>query len=520
MLSRFCAALIITTCLAAGAQAQPAAPSFAQRLSGILSQSGSSEAVRGRLDRLAREGTNDDERLAVEAFQLVVRGAESDKGLPLAEAEAFAARHPGSAAPLIAVGHAALNESRIERAADAYHAAIARSPWLAEAIPAAEIDDLTGRLAARGEGRRLLELGRALAKASWTKGSPSSRSYLMAVTVQGELAAGRAEQAKALLPTITDPQLLYALLADKRFAALHGEIAGLWGPHLENRWRGHLASLRDEWMTGGKRDAAIAYATALQQANHHQLLVDQFMPRFMRGYNCWEDPVARRLVGYLVSSLNKLGRQTKARDVLGRLGSLSVASWAGPSLGGILLNQGEFEGAAKVFELSLQQSAKATRTASPEATALTGARLACANHQRGKPVRLPATDALALSMRLWLALCIEDVDTARTLLLAALADEDQRLAAIQWLQPFADPPVSGPFEAEMDRRVRALQAEPQVLAAARGVAIIHDWTLESSAPNERAMRGLPVRRASPCSAREDASVGVEVAAPALAQKRR
>ena len=499
MLPRICSALLLASLITAASAAQTAPASFGQRLGEIISIGGTSNSVRDKLVSLSREATTLDEQLAIESYQMIVRGLERDKRLHLGEAEQFAAKHPQSRAALLAVGYAALREHKLDRASEAYLAAVSGTPWLVEAIRDHEIDNLVGRLASRSDGDRLLQLGRTFFAAGWTRGSPSTRSYLASIVIQDDLRAGRTDHALGRLRDVTDPELLYALMADKRFAAIRPEIERSSGPRLEKRWLEYLNAYRDDWMTAGTGEAAEAYAFALQQANHHQVLVDQFLPRFVRGYNCWQDPVARRLAGYLVTSLTRLGRETKAQDVLRRAGAFG-SSWSGPSPGSILLSKGEYDRAAKVFELSLKGAEKLDNEISPETIVLTRARLACANHQRGMVAQLPATDLLSLSSRLWFALCVDDPSTARSLLLAAFANEDERLEALQWIQPFADPPVVGSFARTMNARVRALQTDPQVLAVAGQFGLVHDWTLESSAPPEASMRGLPVRRASPCSA--------------------
>lgn len=501
MLSRICAAFLYAAALLADpVLAQPS--TFSDRLADIMSTGGPADSVRDKLTRLSREATSPDQQLAIEAYQLIIRGLERDRKLELAEAERFAAEHPASGAVLLAIGYAALNANQLDRASDAYVLAIARTPWLADAIRDNELDDLVGRLVSRSDGGRLLLLARALFGAGWTQGSPSTRSYLASTLILDDLRTGRAIQASDRLPDVTEPQLLYGLMADNRYAAIRPEIERLWGPRLEKRWREYLDAHRSKWMESGTGDAASDYASALQQANRHQVVVDQFLPRFMRGYNCWQDPVARRLAGYLVTSLTKLGREAKAQDVLRRLSGFSAGAWSGPSLGSVLLSKGDFDRAARVFELSIQEAKKLRRDIRPEVLVLTNARLACANHQAKKPMQMPATESLALSSQLWVALCVEDMEAARSLLLAALESDDQRLAAIQWLQPFADPPKQGAFATDMAGRVRALQSDPRVLRALALHGSVHDWSLESSAPPESSMRGLPVRRASPCSALE------------------
>jgi hypothetical protein len=289
---------------------------------------------------------------------------------------------------------------------------------------------------------------------------------------------------------------LRAILIDNRFAALRPDVEAIAGPRLERHWRAYLTKAKDDWLAGGDYLSATAYAAALQQAGYHQTFVDTFLPRFMHGYNCPTDQVSRALGQDIAESLVILGRWTKADDIMSRSGGVSVGAYAG-----ILLEKGEFGRATSYFDRALKTAKPPADKTEEKALAWLAAVRDCASYRarQVQPALSFDPDLLDLPSRLRVALCLDRTDQARHFLIAALRDEEQRSAALKWVQPYSEPPTASTFHKEMGSRIRALQHDPAVIAEVQRHGVILDWPLEASAPLESEFRGGPVRRASPCN---------------------
>jgi hypothetical protein len=335
-----------------------------------------------------------------------------------------------------------------------------------------------------------------LIEGGWSRGSANLRSFLAMEVIRSAMASAQIDEARRALAAVSQPSTFYAILIDNRLAALRPDVEALAGPRLERHWRSYLTKARDDWLSGGDYYSAVAYAAALKQAGYHQLLVDTFLPRFMRGYNCPTDQVSRALAQDIAESFVLLGRWTKADDVMARAGGVSLGAYAG-----LLLERGEFGRAASYFERSLKSARPPANKEDEKARAWLAAARDCALY-RDRHVR-PApsidTDLLDLPARLRLALCLDQTDQARAMLIAAIDDEDERAAALKWVQPYSEPPTVSAFHKEMGAKVRALQREPAVRQAVHRNGVILDWPLEAAAPAQSEFKNVPVRRASPCN---------------------
>jgi hypothetical protein len=481
------AALLAASAMPAAAQDPGREPqSFEQRLVTIFKTGGRSEAIENRLNRV---GTGlvltHDQRAAIEGMQVLVRGKAKAKGLTLAEAESFAARHPASIASSILVAEAALAEDQPQRSADALIAAARAGGGLIDLISPAIVSGLADRLDELSDKPRMRDLARGLLASGWTRGSAALRSYLALEVIRDSVASARIDEARAALPAVASPASLQAILIDRRLAMLQPDVERLAGPRLQGAWRSYLTKARDDWLTKGDTSAASTYVGALAQANHHQTLVETFLPRFMRGYNCPSDTVARSIARDLAESLMILGRRSKADEVLARSGGISIATYAG-----LLLEQGEFGRAVAYFERSLKGAKPPKDKAEEKALAWLKAGRDCAVYRSRKgPVSRGYDDKLLeLPARLRIALCLDRPGEARDQLIAALADESERAAALKWIQPAADPPSMSRFQGEMAAKARALRSGLAVVEAASRYGRILDWPLSASAPPESEMR--------------------------------
>ena len=471
-------ALGLSLATAAPVAAEPA--TFERRVVAILNAGGTPEAVQGRLDRVgAGSPLTSDQRVAIEAVRTLVRSKTRARGPSLAEAEAFAARNPGSPASSFLLAEAALANDQPERSADTLIAAAGQAGTLVELVSPSAVSKLTAELDRKSDRKRTAELGKALLGAGWSRGSASLRSYLALAAIRDELAAAHLDGARRYLPAVVSPVSLHMMLIDNRLAPLRTEAMERGGPRLERAWREFLTRTRDEWLERGDALSAAAYVEALKQANAHDVLAGAFMARFMRGYNCPSDLVARTIAPDLADSLAKIGRWTRAEDVLRRSGGVSPVVY-----GSMLLERGELGRAGALFARSLKAAGMPKDVEEQKAIAWLQAAADCAASNAGHGAgSRPDPKLLDVSARMFALLCSERTEEARGALIAALDDDEERADALRWVQPFADPPVQSAFRKEMSARIRALQKDPAVREAAARYGVVLDWPLTSAVPS-------------------------------------
>ena len=515
MLARSIAAglllVTVTPALARGdAASRPEQPGFEQRVVAILNAGGTVETIQSRLDRVGSGlPLTADQRTAVDALRLRVRGKAKVGGPSLAEAEAFAARNPDSPASAILLAEAALSNEQPLRSADALIAAAGRAGPLVELVSPVTVSKLTGELDKLSEKRRTADLAKALLNAGWSRGSASLRSFLALEAIRDEIRESRFEEARRLLPIVASPASLHLILIDHRLASLRADVSRLAGPRLERAWREYLTRTRDEWLGRGDLQSAVAYAEALRQANQHEALVATFLPRFIRGYNCPSDFVARSMASDLADGLAKLGRWTKAEDVMRRSGGVSTAVYAT-----MLLERGEFGRANTYFDRSLKATAHPREEDDVKGIAWLHAARDCARFRSGiRSDPSPYDPKLVeLSSRLFVALCMDRTADARAMLTAALDGEQERADALRWVQPFTDPPLQSAFRKDMNSRIRALQQDPGVIEQVSKHGAILDWTLTAAAPGATELAAAS-KAAAPWRCGEDSNWRVDLAQP-------
>lgn len=477
--------LLLATALSVAAGAEPAShragpQGFEQRMVAILNAGGTPDTIQSRLDRVGVGlSLTHDQRVAVDAVRMLIRSKGRTKGPSIVEAEAFAARYPASPASSFLLAEAALANDEPRRSADTLIAAAAQAGSLVELVSPATVSKLAGELDRQSDERRTADLAKALLNAGWSRGSASLRSYLAMAAIRDELAAERVDSARRLLPAVGSPASLHAILVDGRLAPLRDDVARSAGSRLERAWRQYLTGTRDEWLERGDVVSASAYADALKQANQYEALVSAFLPRFVRGYNCPSDLVARTVASDVADSLAKIGRWAKAEDVMRRSGGVSTATYAA-----MLLERGTFGRAASLFQRSLSATGAPKDKEEEQAIAWLRAAGECAAFRGGKRTVAERYDPklLDVAARLYVLLCMDKATEARESLVAALDDESERADALRWVQPFADPPVQSAFRKDMSERIRALQRDRAVVEAVRRYGSILDWPVTSTAP--------------------------------------
>ena len=492
------AGLLLTGTAPAGAL--PPATSFEQKVVAIMSAGGSADLIQSRLDRVgSTQPLTSDQQVAIEALGTLVRGKVKPNGLSVAEAEAFAARHPGSPASAFLVAEAALANNEPQRSADTLIAAAVHAGSLIQLISPTAVSKLADELDALSDRDRTAALAKALLYGHWARGSPSLRSFLALAAIRDELAAGRLDRARALLVVIESPATFHEVLIDERLAPLRVDIERIAGLHLEHAWQDYLDGAGTDWVSRGDVISAAAYVEALKQANQYEALADAFLPRFLKGYNCPSDLVARTIGADLADSLARAGRWAKSDDIIRRSGGVSPAIYAAT-----LLERGNFGQAEALLSRSLKAAGLPKSKTDEKALAWLRAADSCAAFRGGRPATVTYDPALLdVSPRLFVLLCLDRAPEAQAALIAALSSEDERADALRWVQPFKDQPVQSKFREEMNAKIRALQQEPSVTEAVSRYGRILDWPFTSGAPENSDTAVLRSTNAWQCGQQSD-----------------
>ena len=133
----------------------------------------------------------------------------------------------------------------------------------------------------------------------------------------------------------------------------------------------------------------------------------------------------------------------------------------------MLIERGEFGRAASLLDRSIKAADPPKSDEEHSAIAWLRAARSCAAYRDAGGQSLAFDPGLLdLSARLFALLCLERTADARAVLLAALNGEQERADALRWVQPFLDPPIRSEFRKLMNDKVRSLQRDPAVVAAA------------------------------------------------------
>ena len=149
----------------------------------------------------------------------------------------------------------------------------------------------------------------------------------------------------------------------------------------------------------------------------------------------------------------------------------------------MLLERGEFGRAGALFDRSLKAAGTPKDAEEEKATAWLQAAADCAASRgvNGAAARYDPK-LLDVAARMFVLLCTDQAAEAKAALIAALDDEDERADALRWVQPFADPPAQSDFRKQMSGRIRALQRDPDVVAAVGRYGVLLDWPLTLAVP--------------------------------------
>lgn len=403
---------------------------------------------------------------------------------------------PGYSGPLLAGFRIFTFTGRPGEGADLLLRAAASDP----AVVKAQVNDLDvqaigGRLSDAGDEKRLAAVSEALLGLGWTGASLNGRSRLAAEAIAARLKAGRVAEARALVPELTEPAAVYAMLASKTYAPLWGDLEAAAGPKLGRLWAAQLRAAKAAWEAKRSPQSARDYLSALAAADRDRTIAATFAPLFADELDPQRDYLLLYAVAPVAWALGQLGQWDAGLAVFASaartwpLGRDANALNVTANQAGFLLRAGRAAEALPLSSQSIVVALSSGAQVNGDALQSIYSLHACVLAALGRAKEAgPALAIVARSrkpaLRAETALCLGDEAGAKAALIAGLRDPLQREAAIRLLQRPSGPPGPSDYERGLRARWERLRSDPAVLAGLQQWGRVLPYTLSEGAGAE------------------------------------
>ena len=402
---------------------------------------------------------------------------------------------PGYSAPLITASSIYAYLDRPGEAADYLLRAMDVDPETVRAVDDYEIENLTMRLSAKGDRRRVRALDDRLLQIGWTGTELGSGSGLAVNAIKRRIGEGDVQGAIALIPKLTVPEHSYSLLLQNEYKPLWADIEKWSGPQLQHQWTTYLAEARDRWSASKEPQATIDYLQALAGAGHYRTAVRDILPQFAKPDQL-EDYELLFGVNTMAEALARLGRWKDADNLFdsaqrvwplgGQANALNIAG----NKAVFLLKEGRAAEALKLMDEVLADTKKWGGQVNSTALASMHHYRACMLQELGRDSEARMSMALATAglepvQVASMDLCLGDIPSAKKALLDALKVDDYRADVIAFVQPPSEEPLPSAYDRRLYALKDQLRHDPDLLSAVAEYGRVLPWPANAGAPAEQ-----------------------------------
>lgn len=396
-----------------------------------------------------------------------------------------------------------------QRAADLWMQASRQAPELARMSDRYYMTALIARLREFGDSARADRVAARLGEIGFSAALAPERSDSALANTRQAVRDRRDSEALSAVTAIGDPDDLLTLYVDRRYEMVWPRIAEWAAPDLSDQSRRYLEELRSDWTAADDFHTAAPYAQRLAKMRSYAAVAQLFPPMFDRLRPGAYQEDAERLAPIVARSLAVLGRDAEARSLLDKVAAAMPADYganalnidgAYVTLGTIRTDWPEVIARADLF---LARARSFGDSVNGSALLQVQAWRACALWRTGREAeaqqaiaQVAMGSALLPSTVMSMHLCRGDSSSARTLLIARLADENTRGWALAFVQPtgaYADTPLERLLNPVAD----GVRTSPEVVSAANAVGRILPKPVDETVPEGfDPFRAKPVARPS------------------------
>ena len=402
---------------------------------------------------------------------------------------------PGYSAPLITASSIYAYLDRPGEAADYLLRAMDVDPESVRGVDDYEIGNLTKRLSAKGDRRRVRTLDDRLLQIGWIGKRLGSSSALALGAIRHRMTEGDVAGAMALIPKLTVPGHSYSLLLQNEYRPLWADVENWSGTQLEQEWAAYVAEARARWSASKEPEATVDYLQALSAAGHYRTAVREILPQFAKPDQL-QDYDLLFGVNTMAEALARLGRWKDADSLFdnaqrvwplgGQANALNIAA----NKAVFLLKEGRPAEALKLMDEVLADAKRWGGQVGSSAIASMHQYRACMLHELGRDSEARVSMALASAALepvqiASMDLCLGDLPSAKKALLDGLTIEDDRPEIIAFVQPPPEEPLPSDYNRRLYALTDQLRHDPELLSAVAQYGRILPWAANAGAPSEQ-----------------------------------
>lgn len=401
---------------------------------------------------------------------------------------------PAYGEPLILAASIEAYNGRPDMGGDFFLRGIALDPESARGIEDHELDNLIERLREQDDNRRIRLIAEGLFAIGWHGGNLRLRSSFARELIRARMAEGNVAGARAALPNLAFPPHARILLLSLAYRSLWPYIEAWTGPLQRAQWLSYLDETRARWQASHDHAQIEPYVQALASAGHDRTLVREMLPLLMGPLDSARDYELLWVVPAVATALSHLDRWDEADALFAHMltvwpfGTDPNALNLTANRARLLLHRGRNQEALDLIDRTIHDAGRwGNNVSRAPLTAMHFVR-ACALHRLGRDPETMTSAAIATHGLVGTAvstyLCLERPDSARKLLIDALAQENLRADVANLLQPDDGLRDHGALSESLAAGREALRRDPVLLRAVAAYARILPYSARAGAPAE------------------------------------